>query len=121
MFILKIPIASADKLFNGISFSEDALKDMVAKFKVNSSLLGVSYVVPNTQVSLPLGVIHDLEYNESNKTVEATLHISLSFSLGGQAVTKLSTPNGTRITEFSLKGLGAFFTIPQQPQSKIIK
>lgn len=121
MFAIKIPIVVANKVSNGVSFSEEALKDIVTKFKVNNKPIPVSYIIPDMQAALPLGVIQNLEYNEQNKVLEATITIALDFGLGGTATQKLSTPEGVRVTSFDLQGLGAVLSIPKQPQSKIIK
>ena len=120
MIKIRVPLIRADCLVNKVSFSEESCKKIVEDFKA-TKVLPVSLLSPQTNMAFLMGQVTDLFYDETKKLLSAEVVLFLQFGLGGTPLTKLDTPEGVRVSEFKVEGLGVTFNFPQpKEESKII-
>ena len=119
MLPVQQPIIIADKIINGMSFSEEACLKIVESFKKEKKQLPIHLILGTA--AFPLGLITDLEYNKEHKVVIATIVLFMDFGISGTPLVKLDTPEGVRVSEYQIKGIGGFINIPKpKEEPKII-
>ena len=115
MIDIKVKILSVGST-NGGFITEDAAKSMVERFNKRPEKLFVRI----DKSPIIVGEVSQLEYDDTNKVVNAMLIMNLDFTTGGRVLQSLETPQGKRILDCELLVLNAllrniqYTTPPQQ-------
>jgi hypothetical protein len=121
MFTIKYPILKANDITNGMSFSPEACIKMVEDFTKAGQPMPLQLLIQGGG-GIPMGIVSALEYDEKQKVILATITFMLGIHVGGSTLAKITTPDGDRVMDYKLMGIGCVILNPKPAaeKSKII-